>query len=66
VGAYRDGSGGLWVVEGGVATAGHHLRRQRRRGSFGAEQSASQRKRQGGRELGRPREVKRERILLLG
>lgn len=27
--AYRDGSGGLGVVEGGVPTAGHHLRRPR-------------------------------------
>jgi glycine/D-amino acid oxidase-like deaminating enzyme len=47
----RDGSGGLGVVEGGVATAGHHLGRRRRRGeggSFGAEQSVPQRKRQGG------------------
>jgi hypothetical protein len=49
VGTYRDGSGGLGVVEGGVATAGHHLGR-RRRGSFGAEQSVWQ---QGGSSAGR-------------
>jgi hypothetical protein len=54
VGTYRDGSGGLGVVEGGVATAGHHLGRRRRRGSFGAEQSVS------------PREVKRGMVLLVG
>ena len=34
--AYRDGSGGLGVVEGGVPTAGHHLRRPTADGGDGA------------------------------
>jgi hypothetical protein len=48
---YRDGSGGLGVVEGGVPTAGHHLRRPRQTAVTELCFAASR-----GEESGRPRE----------